>query len=124
MQDVLTAEKIKTLTKAILDKGFIFEYFYEKGGDSSCVYICRYKKGKDFWDWREVSGSNQINIITYVNGEFGFPSLKAKYPKEFRKFALKHIFRAADIDKKREFVASLLNAELVKDETNFFGIKL
>ena len=124
MQDVLTAEKIKTLTKPILDKGFIFEYFYEKGGDSSCVYICRYKKGKDFWDWREVSGSDQINIVTYVNGEFGFPSLESAYPKEFRKFSLKHVFRKANVDEKREFVASLLNAELAKDETRFFGIKL
>lgn len=124
MQEILSADMIKTLTKPILDKGFIFEYFYEKGGDSSCVYICRYKKGRDFWDWREVSGSEEINVVTYVNGEFGFPSLKTMYPKQYRRFAWKHLFRKPTKEENRMFIASLLNAELAKDEKNFLGIKL
>ena len=66
--EVLSAERIKTLTAPILERGFAFEYFYQKGGDSSCVYICRYKKGKDFFVWREVSGGREINIVVYVNG--------------------------------------------------------
>ena len=44
MNEVATAEEIKKLTAPILEKGFSFEYFYEKGGDSSCVYICRFRK--------------------------------------------------------------------------------
>ena len=56
MNEVSSAEEIKKLTAPILEKRFSFEYFYEKGGDSSCVYICRFRKGRDFWDWREVSG--------------------------------------------------------------------
>ena len=75
MNEVISAETIKALTAPILEKGFSFEYFYQKGGDSSCVYICRYKKGRDFFDWREVSGGNEINIVVCVNGTYAFPSL-------------------------------------------------
>ena len=121
MNEVLTAETVKKLTQPILEKGFAFEYFYQKGGDSSCVYICRFKKGKDFWDWREVSGGDEINIVTCVNGEYGFPSLKALYPKEYRAFTWKHIFRKPSVMEKREFIASLLIKELQKPD--FFGIK-
>ncbi len=120
MKEVLTAETVKKLTQPILEKGFAFEYFYQKGGDSSCVYICRFKKGKDFWDWREVSGGDEINIVTCVNGVYGFPSLKILYPKEYRAFGLRHIFRKPSIAEKREFIASLLIKELQKPD--FFGI--
>ena len=122
MQDVLTAETVKNLTKPILEKGFLFEYFYQKGGDSSCVYICRFKKGKDYWDWREVSGGEEINIVTFVNGGYGFPSLKSLYPTEWKKFKWAHIFRRPTMDERRAFVASLLLKELEKPD--FFGIKL
>ncbi|MBR4943608.1 MAG: hypothetical protein IKZ28_06205 [Clostridia bacterium] len=124
MQDVLTAETVKNLTKPILEKGFFFEYFYQKGGDSSCVYICRFKKGKEYWDWREVSGGEEINIVTFVNGEFGFPSLKTLYPKEYKKFQWKHLFRRPTMDERRAFVASLLVAELQSGKPDFFGIEL
>lgn len=124
MSEVAIAQTIKQLTAPILEKGFTFEYFHEKGGDSSCVYICRYRKGRDFFDWREVSGGNEINLVVYVNGAYDFPSLKLKYPKEHRVFALKHLFKKATMDEKRRFFATLLNAELEKDKTNFFGIPL
>ena len=124
MSEVAIAQTIKQLTAPILEKGFTFEYFHEKGGDSSCVYICRYRKGRDFFDWREVSGGNEINLVVYVNGAYDFPSLKLKYPKERRVFALKHLFKKATMDEKRRFFATLLNAELEKDKTNFFGIPL
>ena len=61
-------EQIKQLTAPFMERGFTFEYLYQKGGDSSCVYICRYKKGRDFFDWREVSGGEEINIVVFVNG--------------------------------------------------------
>ena len=124
MNDVLAAEIIKNLTKPIVDKGFLFEYFYEKGGDSSCVYICRYRKGKDFWDWREVSGSDEINVVAYVNGEYRFPSLSVLYPKECKQFKGKHLFKKATGKENREFVASLLLKELGKNPSEFLGIKL
>lgn len=123
MNDVMTAEKVKNLMKPLLDKGCIFDYFYEKGGDSSCVYICRFKRGRDYFDWREVSGADEIHIVTCVRGDFGFPNLKYKFPKEHRSFRLKHLFRKATMDEKRAFVAELLLKELAKDETQFFGLK-
>ena len=123
MNEVVTAERIKELTSPILEKGFAFEYFYEKGGDSSCVYICRYRKGKDFFDWREVSGSNEIHIVAFVDGVYHFPSLKYLYPKQHRTFAFRHFFKKATLDEKRVFVAELLNTEL-QTKPDFFGIKL
>lgn len=124
MNEVATAEQIKKLTAPILEEGFAFEYFYQKGSDSSCAYICRYKKGKDFLDWREVSGGDEIHIVVYTDGTYAFPSLKALYPKEHRAFKWKHLFKKASITDKREFVASLLIKELQSGKPDFFGIKL
>ena len=124
MNEVFMAERVKELTRPILEKGFLFEYFYQKGGDSSCVYICRFKKGKDYLDWREVSGGDEINIVVCVGGEFRFPSLKSIYPKRYRAFRWKHLFRNPTVEEKRAFIAELLCEELGKGETEFFGIKL
>ncbi len=124
MNEVQSAECIKRLTAPFLEKGFSCEYFYQKGGDSSCVYICRYKKGKNYFDWREVSGGSELNIVVCVNGEYRFPSLKALYPKEHRAFRFKHLFKRASVDERRAFVASLLNAELNSGKPDFFGIPL
>ena len=124
MNEVYSAEQIKTLTAPILEKGFSFEYFYQKGGDSSCVYICRYKKGRDFFDWREVSGGTEINIVVSLNGSYAFPSLKYLYPKEHRAFAFKHLFKKATVDERRAFIAELLLKELNSGKPDFFGIKL
>ena len=124
MNEVSSAEEIKKLTAPIIQKGFSFEYFYEKGGDSSCVYICRFKKGKDFVDWREVSGGNEINVVIYQNGGYQFPALKTKYRKESRAFALKHFFKQPTLDERRAFIATLLNRELAECGASFYGIKL
>ena len=124
MNEVQSAEKIKKLTAPFLEKGFSFAYFYQKGGDSSCVYICRYQKGKSYFDWRENSGGKEINIVVCINGEFRFPSLKSLYPKEHRAFAIKHIFKKASVEDRREFIATLLNAELLSGKPDFFGIPL
>lgn len=124
MNEVQSAESIKQLTAPFLEKGFSFEYFYQKGGDSSCVYVCRFKKEKDFFDWRENSGGNEINIVVCVNGEYRFPSLKTLYPKAYRTFKLKHLFKRATIGDRRAFVAKLLVAELQSGKSDFFGIKL
>lgn len=124
MNEVVTAEGIKKRAAPFLEKGFAFEYFYEKGGDSSCVYICRFKKGKDFFDWREVSGANEIHLVVKANGEFVFPSLETRHKKRTRAFKCKHLFRRATMDEKRDFFASLLLEELQANPENFFGIPL
>ena len=103
MEEVYTASEIKRLLHPLLEKGFSFEYFYEKGGDSSCSYVCRFKKGRDFFDWREVAGGEEINIVVSVNGEYRFPSLKSLYPNAYRAFKWKHFFRKASLLERRAF---------------------
>ncbi len=123
MNEVKSAEQIKKLTAPFLEKGFVFSYFYQKGGDSSCVYICRFQKGKNYFDWRENSGGNEINIVVCVNGEFIFPSLKSLYPKAYRAFKIKHFFKRATLDERRAFVAEMLKEEL-STKPDFFGIEI
>ena len=124
MSNTFTAETIKNLLAPLLEKGFIFEYTHEKGGDSSCVYIGRFRKGKDFFDWREVSGSEEIHIVAMVNGEYRFPTLKSFSPSAYRKYAFKCIFKKPSLEQRRGFIASLLKTELEKDSNQFLGIKL
>ena len=50
MNEIIMAENVKKLLAPFLEKGFVFEYLYQKGGDSSCVYICRFKKGQKHTD--------------------------------------------------------------------------
>ena len=124
MNDIMTADKVKNLMQPLIDKGCFFDYFYEKGGDSSCVYICRYKKGRDFFDWREVSGGDEINIVVYAGGTYDFPKIKTIAPKAYRDFCIKHIFRRASMPEKRAFVAAVLCQELASGKPDFLGIKL
>lgn len=124
MNEVQTAETIKKLTAPFLEKGFSFEYFYQKGGDSSCVYICRFKKGKDFFDWREVSGGNEINIVISTDKGYLFPNLKTLYKKEYNKFKWKHLLKKPTVSDRREWVAEQLKKELSSGKPDFFGIKL
>jgi hypothetical protein len=114
--------EMKSLFAPFLENGFSYRYFYEKGGDSSCVYIYRFQKGKDFFDLREVSGGDELNFVVYESGNYQFPSLKYLYKKDFNKFALKHLFKKPTAQEKREFFATLLKKEFEKG--NFFGIQL
>ena len=123
MSNTFTAETIKNLLAPLLEKGFAFEYTHEKGGDSSCVYIGRFRKGKDYFDWREVSGGNEINFVVFVKGEYRFPSLQYLYKKECRAFRIKHLFRRETMAEKRDFYAKLLLNEM-QTKPDFFGIKL
>ncbi len=122
MNENFTAETIKNLLAPLLERGFAFTYTHEKGGDSSCVYIGRFQKGRDFFDWREVSGSDEIHFVAYAKGEYRFPSVKLLYKKELRAFALRHLFKKATLAEKRAFYATLILKEL--DEPDFFGITL
>ena len=118
------ADDIKDLMSPFLEKGFVYEYFYEKGGDSSCTYVCRFKKGRDYFDWRETSGENEVHLMAFVGGEYRFPSIKSMFPKESRVFLVKHIIKKATFQEKRIFVAELLKRELSKGEADFMGIPL
>ena len=102
--------------------GYKKTYFHEKGGDSSCVYVLRFQKGKDYFDWREVSGADEVHTIAYVNGEYRFPNLKKLYPKEHRNFFLKHLFKRASMQERRAFVAGILKKEFSSSKPDFFGI--
>lgn len=99
-------------------------YFHEKGGDSSCVYIYRFQKGKDFFDWRETSGDNEMHFVVYANGQYCFPNLEKRQAKRFRSFRIKHLFRRATLSEKRELFASAILAEWQASPDNFFGILL
>ena len=116
------ADDIKQLMSPFLEKGFVYEFFYEKGGDSSCTYVCRFKKGRDYFDWRETSGENEVHLMAYVDGQYRFPSVKTMFPKEYRVFTVKHILKRATFQEKRIFVAELLKSELALGKGEFLGI--
>ena len=118
------ADDIKAYMSPFLEKGFAYEYFYEKGGDSSCVYICRFQKGADYFDWRETSGEMAVNLMVFVQGEYRFPDVKKLFPKQSKMFAVKHILKKATADEYRKFVANLLREEFAKSTTDFLGIPL
>ena len=121
-QKELEIEKeMKALFAPFLERGFSYRYTYEKGGDSSCVYIYRFQKGKDFFDLREVSGGDELNFVVYANGNYQFPSLKYLYKKEWNNFLFKHFLRKPTAEEKRAFFAELICKELEKPD--FFGIK-
>ena len=124
MSQLEMADEIQNLLAVFLEKGFSFRYFYEKGGDSSCAYVCRFRKGRDYWDWRETSGEMEVHFMTYVRDEYRFPEVKQLFPQQRRLFAVKHIFKKATFDEYRRFVADLLKEELAKSTTDFLGIPL
>ncbi len=106
-----------------IEKGFSYEYTYEKGGDSSCAYIYRFKKGRDYFDIRELSGGNELNLVVQVKGEVLFPPLKSMYKKEYRAFALKHLFKKSTREERRKFLAEIL-VKHIDGKIDFFGIPL
>ena len=114
--------QMKNRFSFLLESGFCYEYTYEKGGDSSCVYIHRFKKGSDRIDFREVSGGEELNVMVYRGGEYRFPDIYADYKKETLSFKLRHLFRKASKEERFDFLATLISRECEKGE--LFGIKL
>ena len=121
MDELQIERDMKQAFAPFIERGFTYRYFYEKGGDSFCVYIYRFQKGKDFFDLREVSGGDELNFVVYADGAYQFPSLKYLYKKEYRAFKFKHLFRKPTATERRAFTAQLLLNELQKP--TFFGIK-
>ena len=122
MDELQIETQMKQAFAPFLERGFTYRYLYEKGGDSSCVYIYRFQKGKDFFDLREVSGGDEINFVVYMGGSYQFPSLKFLYKKEFRAFSLKYLFKKPTKQEKRQFFAELLVKHL-QEKDSFFGIQ-
>lgn len=123
MDELAIEKQIKETFAFFLEKGFTHRYFYEKGGDSSCVYIHRFQKGKDFFDLREVSGGDEINFVVYVGGMYQFPSLKTLYKAQFTAFFWKHFFKKPTKEERRAFIYGLLLQD-IQEKTEFFGIKI
>ena len=124
MAGIQTAEIMKKFNARFLEeRGFSFEYFQEKGGDSSCVYICRFRKGRDYFDLREPSGRYELNVTVYAGGQYYFPMLNLLYPKEYRAFKWKHFFSKATVNDHRQWVAEMLEKEWNNSKPDFFGIK-
>ena len=121
-KELAIEKEMKILFAYFLERGFSYRYTYEKGGDSSCSYIYRFSKGKDFFDLRELSGGDELNFVVYIGGQYKFPSLKARYKKEFRAFALKHLFKKPTKEEKRALFADVLVKEA--QTGNFFGFKM
>lgn len=106
----------------LLDAGFSYEYLYDKGSDSSCVYIYRFKKGRDFFDFRTVSGGKERNIVAFSGGQYLFPDLKNRHKKALRAFGRKHLFKKATSEELWTLAAELLRAEI--SDGKLFGIIL
>lgn len=106
----------------LLEKGFVYEYTYDKGSDSSCVYIYRFRRGRDYFDLRSVSGGGEGTFVVFAGGQYAFPNLKLRHKQKFRAFKRKHLFRRATAEERWAFAGELLRDELKDGE--FFGIKI
>lgn len=116
------AEIIEREFAFLLNAGFSYEYTYDKGSDSSCVYIYRFRKGRDFLDLRQVSGGGEGTLVVYADGGYLFPNLRSKHKKLFRAFFRKHLFSKATTEEKWRFAAELLKEEI--SDGRLFGIAL
>lgn len=106
----------------LFEGGFSYEYTYDKGSDSSCVYIYRFKKGRDFLDFRALSGGGEGTFVVFSGGEYLFPALKSRHKKLFSAFKRKHFFKKATPSERWAFAASLMQAEIA--DGKIFGISL
>ena len=102
----------RTYFSFLFDAGFSYRYTYDKGSDSSCVYILRFRKGRDFIDLRTVSGGAERNLVVFSGGQYLFPTLRLRHKKEFRAFRLRHLFSRPDETERLAFEAALLRSEI------------
>ena len=103
----------------LFEKGFTYEYTYDKGSDSSCVYIYRFRRGRDFLDFRITSGGGMGNFVVYAGGAYYFPNLKVRHKKRFRAFSLSHFFKKPTKDELWSLAAELTKKEM---ESGLFGL--
>ena len=105
----------------LLEKGFEYIYTYDKGSDSSCVYIYRFMRGRDFLDLRAVSGGGGT-CVAFIGGEYKFPNFKLRHKKAFRAFQWRHLFKKPSVEELWAFAGELLRKECEGGE--LFGLKL
>ena len=105
--------------KFLFERGFSYTYTYDKGSDSSCVYIYRFQRGRDFLDFRITSGGGNGNFVVFSNGNYYFPNLKHRHKKAFRAFAWSHLFKKAPKDELWRFAAQLTKIEM---QNGLFGL--
>jgi len=122
MENTALEGVVNSALSPLKEKGFKYESLYEKSSDSACVYIYRFRKGGEYFDLRTVIGSGEYAVQAYVGGRYRFPSLKAKYKGEWRKFKLSHIFKKATEEETLSFVCSLILKE--EEGGSLFGIKI
>ncbi len=103
----------------LIQDGFSYEYTYDKGSDSSCVYIYRFRRGRDFIDFRAVSGGGTGTIVVFSGGEYIFPTFAVKYKKQIRAFKRKHFFKKPTVADRFELASVLLQQEWL---TGGFGL--
>lgn len=102
--------------------GFDYEYTYDKGSDSSCVYIHRFKKAGNYFDLRVLSGVETVTVVAYVDGEYRFPDVRKKYKKAWRAFRVSHLFKKPTQNEVWRFYAEILEEEAKSGA--LFGILL
>lgn len=112
----------RTYFSFLFDAGFSYRYTYDKGSDSSCVYIMRFEKGRDFIDLRTVSGGGERNFVVFSGGQYLFPDLCRRHKKEARAFRVKHFFRKPTEEELFALEADLFRAEIA--DGKLFGIPL
>jgi hypothetical protein len=105
----------------LFDNGFAYEYLYDKGSDSSCVYIYRFRRGRDFLDLRAVSGGKEGagTLVCFVKGEYVFPAVQYYHKKRLRAFKISHIFKKPTMDERWALAAEILKEETAK---GLFGL--
>lgn len=106
----------------LLCAGFSYEYLYEKGSDSSCVYIYRFRRGRDFIDFRTISGGKEKNVVVFSDGQYLFPNLALRHKKTLRIFRRKHLFKKISDEELWTLAAELLKTEI--SDGKLFGITL
>lgn len=121
-KDLERDREIKEQFAFFLERGFAYQYLYEKGGDSACSYIYRFTKGRDYFDVRELSGGDELSFVVYRAGTYAFPALKNKYKKQYRAFSFKHLFKRSTAKERRALLAEILQEEY-ETSPDFFGIK-
>ena len=123
MRDIMAAKVIKDGMNAFLEKGFLFEYFYERNEAGTPIYVCRFKKGKAYIDWQETEDGEEIVICVRAGENTSVLDLKALYPKAFRNHFWNTLFRKPTVNERRSLIAELLVEEFKSEKPDFFGIK-
>lgn len=88
--------RIAQLFSFLTERGFVFERSYNKGTDSTCTQIYRFKKDAANYIEYRVLSEHERNIFALVRGERKFPSPEKRYASFVRAWKAKRLFRKKD----------------------------